>query len=343
MSEKKEIRVGIVGCGMISRYHAAAILATEGVSLAGCCSHSLRSAEKFAEEFSVPAYESYARLLKQEDIDAVAICTPSGEHAPQILAALEAGKHVIAEKPMCLTLAEADAVVEKAAQGGLTVCVISQSRFSEAAIEIKRAIDAGEFGRLVSASLMMRYYRSQAYYDQAGWRGTISGDGGGVLMNQGIHGIDLLCYLMGNPISACGYADTLLRDIEVEDTAVAAVRFDNGSVAAIDATVCSEPAFSKTFIICGEKGVVQLVEDSITMWSLPTPCPLPIGAAEGNSGAADPGGITYHNHAKQYADFVQAITEKRKPLVDEVEGRIPLRVIHAIYESSKTGQHVKIG
>lgn len=343
MSTKTDIKVGIVGCGMISRYHARAINDTEGVSLAGCCSHSYSSAEKFAAEFSVPAYESYEQMLAQPDVDAVAICTPSGDHARQILNALDAGKHVIAEKPMCLTLEEADAVVEKAAKTGLTVCVISQSRFSEAALEIKRAIDAGEFGKMVSASLMMRYYRSPAYYNQAEWRGTLAGDGGGVLMNQGIHGIDLLCHLMGKPVSTCGYVDTMLRDIEVEDTAVGAVRFANGSVATIDATVCSEPAFSKTFIFCGEKGVVQLVEDSITMWSLPTPCKLPIGAVDGNSGASDPSGITHHNHAKQYADFVQAAANNTKPLVDEIEGRMPLRVIHGIYESSRTGKHVKIG
>lgn len=342
MNQTSNLKVGIVGCGMISRYHARAIQDTDGISLAGCCSHSRKSADHFAEEFSVPVFETYEAMLKSSEIDAVAICTPSGDHAGQILAALNAGKHVVAEKPMCLTLEEADAIVKKAQETDCTVCVISQSRFSDAALEIKRAIDAGEFGKMVSASLMMRYYRSPEYYNQAEWRGTIAGDGGGVLMNQGIHGIDLLCHLMGQPVSACGYVDTLLRDIEVEDTAVGCVRFANGSVASIDATVCSQPAFSKTFLFCGEKGVVQLVEDSITMWTLPTPCQVPIGAEDTGSGAADPGGITYDNHAKQYVDFVNAVAENRKPLVDEIEGRMPLRVIHGIYTSSKTGHTVTL-
>lgn len=340
MTQNTELNIGIVGCGMISRYHARAIHDTDGITLAGCCSHSLKSAERFAEEFSVPVFSDYQAMLASKEIHAVAICTPSGDHAEQILSALAAGKHVVVEKPMCLTLAEADAVVKKAAESGLTVCVISQSRFSEAAMELKRAIDAGEFGKMVSASLMMRYYRSPEYYNQAEWRGTIAGDGGGVLMNQGIHGIDLLCHLMGTPVSACGYVDTLLRDIEVEDTAVGCVRFANGAVASIDATVCSQPAFSKTFLFCGEKGVVQMVEDSITMWTLPTPCGVPVGNADTGSGAADPSGITYDNHAKQYADFVQAVLKHKKPLVDEIEGRMPLRVIHGIYSSSKTGQSI---
>lgn len=342
MEETKEIRIGIVGCGMISRYHAQAILKTKGASLAGCCSHSYKSAEAFAREFSVPAFQCYAQMLSQNEIDAVAICTPSGDHADQILAALDAGKHVIVEKPMCLSLEEANKVVEKAEQTGLVVCVISQSRFSDAAREIKRVIDAGAFGKMVSASLMMRYYRSQEYYDQAGWRGTIDGDGGGVLMNQGIHGIDLLCYLMGRPVNASGYVGTLLRDIEVEDTAAAAVLFENGAVATIDATVCSQPAFSKNLILCGEKGTVQLEEDSITLWSLPIPCSLPIGAVGGNSGASDPRGISCDNHIKEYRDFVTAVQTGSRVLIDAREGRIPLSVIQAIYESSRTGQKITI-
>lgn len=342
MEQKKELKIGIVGCGMISRYHALAVQETEGISLTGCCSHSYESACALAKEFSITAWESYEDMLADGGLDTVAICTPSGDHARQILMALNAGKHVVVEKPMCLTLEEADKVVRKADETGLVVCTISQSRFSDAARVIKSAIDAGHFGRMVSASLMMRYFRSQEYYDQAGWRGTIAGDGGGVLMNQGIHGIDLLCWLMGRPVSACGYSDTLLRDIEVEDTVAAAVRFVGGAVASIDATVCSQPAYAKKLILCGEKGSVELTEDSITLWSLPVPCPLPIGAEEGNSGAADPRGISHHNHTREYADFVHAVHTGAPVLIDAREGRVPLQVIHAIYESSATGKRVDI-
>ncbi|MDD6074676.1 MAG: Gfo/Idh/MocA family oxidoreductase [Clostridium sp.] len=342
MSKIKELKIGIVGCGIISYYHARAIQETKGAFFAGCCSHSLSSAQALTEAFPAPVYSSYEQMLSQEYIDAVAICTPSGNHAEQILAALDAGKHVIVEKPMCLSLEDADKIIEKADQTGLTVCVISQSRFSDAAREIKRAIDAGAFGKMVSASLMMRYYRSQEYYEQAGWRGTITGDGGGILMNQGIHGIDLLCYLMGQPADACGYAKTQLRSIEVEDTAAAAVLFENGAVATIDATVCSQPAFSKKIILCGEYGTVQLEDDTITLWSLPYPCHLPVGTADGNSGADDPRGITCDNHIREYHDFVTAIQTGRRVLIDAREGRIPLSLIHAIYESSRTGQKIAI-
>ena len=342
MTKIKEVKIGIVGCGTISYYHAQAIKETEGAVLAGCCSHSINSANALAEKFSAPVYASYEQMLSQEHINAVAICTPSGDHAEQILAALDAGKHVIVEKPMCLSLEDANQIIKKAEQTGLTVCVISQSRFSDAAQEIKRAIDAGAFGKMVSASLMMRYYRSQEYYEQAGWRGTIAGDGGGILMNQGIHGIDLLCYLMGQPQEACGYVKIQLRNIEVEDTAAAAVLFESGAVATIDATVCSQPAFSKKMILCGEYGTVQLEDDTITLWSLPIPCSLPIGTADGNSGADDPRGITCDNHIREYRDFVTAIQTGSRVLIDAREGRIPLSVIQAIYESSRTGQKIAI-
>ena len=341
MQKKDSVSFGIVGCGIISRFHALAIGDVPGARLLGACSKSFESTQKLCDEFHVRPYAGYEEMLADPELDAVVICTPSGDHARQILDALQAGKHVVVEKPMCLTLAEADAVVAKAAETGLMVCVISQTRFSDGVQTIKQAIDRGELGRLVSASLTMRYFRSQEYYNMAQWRGTMAGDGGGVLMNQGIHGIDVLCYLMGKPVGVKGYARTLLRDIEVEDTAVAALEFDNGALAVIDATVCSQPAMPRKLIICGEKGSIVLEEDSIKEWNLPTPCGCASTASSG-SGAADPRGITHLNHTREYENILDHLLQGKPLLLDSLQGRMPLSVILGIYESSATGKTVEL-
>ncbi len=337
----KQVKIGIVGCGMVARYHAKAIADTTQAVLAGACSKSLASTQAFCAEFpSVMPYGAYEEMLADQAIDAVALCSPTGEHFHQAVAALHSNKHVIVEKPLCTTLADADTLIKLAEERGLCLAVISQSRFSDAAFAIKRAIEHGELGKLVSASLMMRYTRDQAYYDQAAWRGTYAHDGGGVMMNQGIHGIDLLCYFMGKPRSVMGYAKTLLRNIEVEDTAAAAVEFDCGAVAVIDATVCSQPSFSKRFIIGGELGTVILEEDAITLWSLDSPCPVTPTKSAGGSSSSNAKGITHTYHAREYRDIVGHLLDGTPLLIDGRQGRIPLSVILGVYESSRTGRKV---
>ena len=342
MNSTKTISFGIVGCGIIARFHALAIADVPGARLIGACSKSFSSTEKFCAECNIRAFADYEQMLAEPELDAVVICTPSGDHAGQIMAALKAGKHVVAEKPMCLTMEDADAVVAMAEQSGKMVCVISQTRFSDGVQAIKQAIDAGAMGKLVSASLMMRYFRSPEYYNLAGWRGTIAGDGGGVLMNQGIHGIDVMCYLMGNPVGVTGYSRTLLRDIEVEDTAAAAVEFDTGALAVIDATVCSQPAMPRRLTICGEKGSVVLEEDSIAAWNLPIPCPVEANVSTGSSGAADPKGITHENFTREYRNIMAHLVDGAPLLLDARQGRMPLSVILGVYESSKTGKAVQL-
>lgn len=342
MKSDKSISFGIVGCGIIARFHALAVSEVPGARLIGACSKTFSSTEKFCSEFAVRPYESFEKMLQEPELDAVVICTPSGDHAWQITQALKAGKHVVVEKPMCLTMEQANAVVALADELGLMVCVISQTRFSDGVQAIKQAIDRGELGKLVSACLTMRYFRDQNYYNLAQWRGTMAGDGGGVLMNQGIHGIDVLCYLMGKPAGVKGYARTLLRDIEVEDTAVAALEFENGALAVIDATVCSQPAMPRKLTICGEKGSVVLEEDSIVQWNLPTACPTEASHATGSSGAADPKGITHQNFTREYRNVMDHLLRGEPLLLDSRQGRMPLSVILGIYESSQTGKTVQL-
>jgi len=337
-----KVKVGIVGCGMVARYHANAIASTEGAELICCCSKSPSSAESFAAERSeeVKVYKTYSEMLSDKEMNTVAICSPTGDHFAQAKEALLAGKNVIVEKPLCIKLSDADELISLADEKGLDLCTISQTRFSDSAQAIRKAVENGDFGRMVSASLTMRYMRDQKYYDQAAWRGTFEFDGGGVMMNQGIHGIDLLCYIMGKPISVMGYAKTLLRNIEVEDTAAAALEFENGAVAVIDATVCSIPSFTKKFIFSGEKGTVVLENDVITLWSLPTECPVKTETSVGGSSSSDPKAISFVYHAREYQNFADHMIKGTPLLIDGREGRLPLSVILGVYESSNTGNKV---
>lgn len=340
MGKKEAVTFGIIGCGMIAHLHAQAISALPEAKLLGACSRSFRSAEMFCREFAVHPYLDYANMLADPELDTVVICTPSGNHAEQTLRALKAGKHVVVEKPMCLTLADADAVIATAKETGKMVCVISQVRFSDGVQAVKQAIDRGETGRLLSASASMWYFRDQDYYNTATWRGTKGGDGGGVLMNQGIHSIDVLCYLMGKPTSVKGYTRTLLRDIEVEDTAVAALEFENQGLAVVDATVCAKPARPRKLSICAEKGSIVLEEDTIVQWDLPVPCPIEICGTPGSTGAADPKGISNLNIIREYQNVLDHLLSGKPLHMDCHQGRIALSVILGIYESAKTGNTV---
>lgn len=337
------VRVGIVGCGMIANFHAHAIRQVEDLVLAGACSRSDASAEKFCAAQHIRKFDTYTDMLASEEIDAVSLCTPSGDHCGQILRALEAGKHVIVEKPMCITLAECDRVIREADRTGLTVCVISQHRFSDGIREIRRAIDAGELGKIHSTQLTMHYFRPQEYYDSAAWRGTWALDGGGVLMNQGIHGVDMLCYLLGKPRAVTGFITTSGREIEVEDTAAAAVRFENGVIGTIDASTCCAPGFPQRIVITCERGRIVTQDDCIMEWTLPTPCMIPVGTPGGGSGAGDPKAIFMENHTRQFRDFANAVLRGTALNSGPREGKLPLEIILGIYESSRSGKTVVIG
>lgn len=340
MGHKKVVTFGIVGCGMIAHLHAKSISELPGAMLLGAFSRNRTRTEEFCRNFGIRPYGSFAQLLTDPVLDVVVICTPSGNHAEQTLKALAAGKHVVVEKPMCLSLTDADAIITMSKKTGGMVCVVSQLRFSDGVQAVKRAIERGEMGRLLSASVSMHYFRDPAYYEHGTWHGTLSGDGGGVLMNQGIHSIDILCYLMGKPVSVKGYARTLLREIEVEDTAVAVVDFENQALAVMDATVCARPATPRTLTICGEKGTVTLEEDTIIQWDLPTACSIPAKGSAISTGASDPGAITNENISREYQNVLDHLLEGKELLMNGVQGRIALSVILGIYQSSQTGNVV---
>lgn len=336
----KEVRFGIVGCGTISRFHATAIERIAEARLVGVYDGWRPGAERFVTEHPARIFDSLEELLACPEIDAVCICTPSGLHTEQAVAAMKAGKSIVVEKPMSLSLADADLLINTAAETGAKVCVISQFRFSAAVQEVRRALEAGAFGKLVSGSLSMKYFRSHEYYASGGWRGTWEMDGGGCLMNQGIHGIDVFRYLMGPVKSISAITKTQTRKVEVEDSAAAILEFENGAVGTIQGSTTCFPGYPRRIEICGDEGSVVLEEDTILSWDLPIECNLPVGTGAKNVASSDPKAIDVGGHVRQIGNLVEAILHGSELMAPAATGRPPLEVILGIYESSKTGKTV---
>ena len=224
-----KVHFAVAGCGVISRFHLDAIRSIEDAALCGVYDPVEASARAAAQAYGTRAYPDYDALLADPQVDAVCICTPSHLHAPLALQAVAAGKHVLIEKPVALTLEDCDAVAAAARAAGVQVGVVSQLRYGPAVARVKRALESGALGRITRCDLYMKYFRPQSYYDSGTWRGTQAMDGGGALMNQGIHGVDLVRYLMGPADSIYALSGTLVRDIEVEDTLTAVVAWHCGA------------------------------------------------------------------------------------------------------------------
>ena len=337
---EKDVRIAILGAGMVARYHAQAIAATPGARLVAVSRIDASKAAASAAEFGVPCETSDEVLLARPDVDAVCICTPSGQHARQTIAAARARKHVLVEKPMALTLADADAMIEACRSAGITLAVALQRRTEPAYQLVHRAIQEGRLGRPVLGLAVIPYFRSKAYYDSAVWRGTWKEDGGGALMNQGIHIADLLAWFMGDVEEVLARSATLAHDIEVEDDVVATVRFKGGALGSIVATTAASPGFPHRVEVYGTRGGVQLEAEAIARWegeSVPTIDPsLRAGSAPAAAGAgSSPTGIAPTAHARILADFVRAIRGSRAPLVPGEEGRRSLALVLAVYRSAR--------
>lgn len=342
--KEKELGFGIIGCGMISNWHVQAISRIQEARLVGAADVNEVSRAAFAEKYGVIAFNQVEGLLDCPEIDVVCICTPSGLHAPLALKAANAGKHIIVEKPMAIDLKEVDEIIDACEANNIKLAVISQLRFSDAVCKLRNAVENGLLGKLITGDIYMKYYRSQEYYDNGSWRGTLKMDGGGALMNQGIHGVDLLQYIMGPVKSVFAYARTLARKIEVEDTAAAVLEFKNGALGIIQGTTSIFPGSPRRLEICGDKGTIVLEEDSIASWvieGLELSEDITLGRT--NFGASrNPMAISMEGHIKQIIDMADAIRNDRKPLVDQYEGRKPIEIIMAIYESSRTGRLVNL-
>jgi predicted dehydrogenase len=263
--------------------------------------------------------------------------------------AAEAGKHVVVEKPLEITLSRCDAIIDACDKAGVRLCTIFPSRFTAANIRLKEAITLGRFGRLTLGDTHVKWWRTQQYYDSGGWRGTWELDGGGALMNQAIHNVDLLYWLMGEVETITALSATLAHArIEVEDTAVAALRFKNGALGVIEAATSAYPGLLKRIEIHGDRGSARVEQDDITLWDFQEKVPSDnevyaamAGQSEFKAGASDPRGITHIGHRDQLIDFIEAIDHRRGAAVDGREGRKSVEIIRAIYRSASDGAQVR--
>ena len=341
---------GIIGCGMISDFHSAAIAELEGGKLVAVSSRNEENARRVGDRYNVDSYPDYNEMLKRPDLDVVSICTPSGAHRDPAVAAAKAGKHVIVEKPLEITLDRCDDIIQACDESGVRLCAIFNSRFTEGSQLVKKTIESGRFGVLTLGDAYIKWFRTQEYYDSGGWRGTWALDGGGALMNQSIHAIDLLQYFMGPVKAVQAFTDTMTHErIEVEDVAVAALRFENGALGVIEGTTTVYPGLLKKLEISGNKGTVTLEDEDIIRWEfdpdLPEDAEIREQFAEtrsGGGGAADPRAISHENHRLQMQNFINAIENETPHLVDGREGRKAVEIILAIYKSSQEGRRVEL-
>jgi len=342
----------IVGCGMIARFHARALAEVPGAKLVALVSRKPANAQTLMQALGVQceAYTDLKPVLGRKDVDVVIVTTPSGAHMEPAVAAAEAGKHVVVEKPLEITLERCDRIIDACQRKGVKLCTIFPSRFGDANQALKQAVDAGRFGKLTLGETTCKWWRPQSYYDDGGWKGTLALDGGGALMNQAIHNVDLLSWMMGPVSHISGLTAMLAHErIEVEDTAAACLRFKNGALGVIQATTSVFPGLPKTIAVHGDKGTAVIEQDDLVRWEF-TPeiaddrqikerFAQKTGASGGSS---NPAAISHIGHARQLTDFAQSIKAGRPPLVDGREGRKAVEIILAIYQSAATERVVSL-
>jgi len=341
---------GIVGCGMISEFHARAIADVRGAMLVACCDTRAESAELFAAKHGCKAYTSLDAMLANANISVITIATPSGLHMEPAVAAARAGKHVIVEKPLEVTLKKCDRIINECERHGVQLATVFPSRFHDSSVKLKRAIEAGRFGKLTVGDAYVKWFRTQQYYDSGAWRGTWALDGGGALMNQAIHSVDLLTWLMGPVVEIRAQTALLAHErIEVEDTAMATLRFANGALGIIEATTAAFPGYLKRIEIHGTEGSAVLEEEDLKAWDFAKPRKEDKAILDemkkhksSGGGASDPAAIGHHGHTKQFTDMLEAIRKKRPPSIDGHEGRRSVEIILGVYKSAESGKPVTL-
>lgn len=340
----KKLGFGIIGIGNISDFHAKCIQQIDNCGLIAVCSRSEDKAKKAAKEYGIPYSLNFKDLINRDEIDVVSICTPSGMHLEPALAAAQAGKHVIVEKPIEITLERADQMINACQKANVKLAMIFQNRFGDAVLKLHKAVQQGQLGRLILGDAYIKWHRTQEYYDTGGWRGTLKGDGGGALINQSIHTIDLLQWIMGPVKSVYGKVGTFTHKIEGEDTGLALLSFDNGAMGVIEGSTSTYPGFPERLEIHGEKGTIVLEGGKIKTWEVKGEHQQPeeFITDKKTGGASDPMAISIEGHLAQYRDFVAAIQNDREPLVNGIEGKKALEIVLAIYQSSREGRIIQL-
>ncbi len=343
-------RFGIVGCGLIAGFHAQAIAGIRGARLVATCSRNKTKAKQLAKAYDADWYTDYGEFLRRDDLEIVNVCTPSGAHLPYATTAARRGKHVVVEKPLEITLSRCDRIIDATDQAGVRLVTILPSRFATCMQAVKCAADEGRFGRLVLGDAYVKWYRDQKYYGKGRWQGTKRWDGGGALMNQSIHTIDLLQWIMGPVKSVQAYKGVRGHaGIEVEDAAVASLEFENGAFGVIEGTTAAYKGYPRRIEICGTKGSVFIEGADIKVWNFDKEKPedktirRKFGAKEaGAGGASDPAAISHIGHQRQLQELVTALESGGEVLCDGSEGRKAVEIILAIYRSAVSGKKVRL-
>ena len=339
------IRFGIIGCGAIAKRHANILASGQirGGTLAAVCDIDGERARAFATPYKVEAYDSAERMIREAAIDVAIVLTPSGHHAALVTKLAGLAKAIVVEKPMALTLDDADQMITACDRHRTRLFVVKQNRFNRPVMALRRALEAGRFGRLVMGTVRVRWCRPQSYYDAAKWRGTWACDGG-VLSNQASHHIDLLEWMMGPVESVQAMSTRALAKIEAEDTAAAILRFRNGALGIVEATTATRPKdLEGSLSVLGETGSVEIggfAVNELKTWAFSSPAPEDATVMqEHGTNPEHPHG---YGHAAYYDHVVSCLENNTPQLVDGLEGRKSLELITAIYEAIETGQEVQL-
>lgn len=334
-----QIGWAIVGCGVIGPWHADAVAASGEAKLLACCDIIPERARALAEKHGARWYTDYEEMLAKEDeVQAVSVCTPSGLHSPVAIAAAQARKHVLCEKPLDITLRAMDEMIAAAEEHGVKLACVFQNRTYPDSKRLREAVRTGKLGKIVLGDCYQKYYRSHEYYASGAWRATWELDGGGALMNQGVHGIDLLLWVMGNAKRVNAQCRTLVRNIYVEDTAVALVEFENRALGVIEGTTSVTPGYGMRLEISGDRGTIRWEDGKISRWDIPGEQTTEEGKEKAGEGtAADPTALSVYGHVQHVRDLCAAIRENRDPEITGRDARKAVELIKAIYLSSRLG------
>ncbi len=346
----EKVGFGIIGLGSVAKTHAYALERSENCTLEAVYSPHSDKAEAVSKEYGCSSYTNLDDFFNNDKVEVVLIATPSGLHEDAAVTALKAKKHVLIEKPIEINEEKAERIIEEGKKNGRLVGGIFQNRFYDAPLLIRKAIDAGRFGRIVMVEASFKWLRSQSYYDSGAWRGTLDIDGGGVLMNQGIHAIDLLQWFGGDVESVSGFISTLSHErIEVEDNGVAALRFKNGALGVINGSTSIYPGFRRRIEVCGTEGSAVLEDEALVSWvfkderreddEIRQKYALPGSTCGGSSNAAD---INWVGHQRQFDDFALSIRGVKDPLVGGEEALKSVRLIKCIYKSAEEKKEVNV-
>jgi len=327
---------GLIGTGLIADIHAEAIGNIPGSRVSAAWGRNFERTRQFCSRFAASPYSDAGELFRSKDVEAVVICTPSGTHAELGIQAARNGKHVLVEKPIDINLERADALISACRTAGVHLATCFQRRCLEHVKRVKEMVDAGKLGKLLVVDAFIKWYRKPGYYAES-WHGTKALDGGGALINQGIHAVDWLVWIGGPVRKVAAQTRTLLHKIEAEDTALALLEFTNGAAGLIEATTSVYPGFAMRLEITGEKGSVIITPDAVESADIiDIPDAVKLFSRAGlDDGSSDPGNIGWQTHRTLIEDFIAAIRDNRKPLVDGVEGRRSLELVCAIYEAAE--------